>query len=122
MNEAIKLKNKGNELFRKKNYEEALKLYTQAIQLCPPDKRKEMSTFYQNRAACYEHMKQFEQVIHDSTKAIENDKRYVKAYLRRGKGSIHHQSIFFSSINRWSSFSFFQLLHNSDFHVSENKY
>nr|XP_027197095.1 mitochondrial import receptor subunit TOM70-like [Dermatophagoides pteronyssinus] len=85
LNEAIKLKNKGNELFRKKNYEEALKLYTQAIQLCPPDKRKEMSTFYQNRAACYEHMKQFEQVIHDSTKAIENDKRYVKAYLRRGK-------------------------------------
>ncbi|OTF79882.1 mitochondrial import receptor subunit TOM70-like protein [Euroglyphus maynei] len=60
-------------------------MYTEAIQLCPPDKRKEMSTFYQNRAACHEHMKQFEQVIHDSTKAIEYDKHYVKAYLRRGK-------------------------------------
>lgn len=86
MTQALNLKEKGNDLFRQKRYDDAIQQYSDAIQLCPPDKKKDLATFYQNRAACYEHLKQFENVINDCTKAIEFNKQYTKAYLRRGKG------------------------------------
>lgn len=88
MTQALNLKEKGNEFFRQKKYADAIQKYSEAIQLCPPDRKKELSTFYQNRAACYEHLKQFDNVINDSTKAIEYNRQYIKAYLRRGKGLI----------------------------------
>lgn len=61
-------------------------MYDYAIVALPSDRTKELATCYQNKAACYEHLNKFEQVIEDCTKAIENDKLYIKAYLRRGKG------------------------------------
>ncbi|XP_017490960.1 PREDICTED: mitochondrial import receptor subunit TOM70-like [Rhagoletis zephyria] len=81
------LKNKGNEFFRLNKYEDALRMYNEAIAVLPSERTKELATCYQNKAACYEHLKQFDQVIEDCTKAIENDKLYVKAYLRRGKAN-----------------------------------
>ncbi|KAJ6216945.1 hypothetical protein RDWZM_008102 [Blomia tropicalis] len=87
LDKSLELKNKGNECFRLSKYEDALKLYTEAIQICPVDRNKELSTFYQNRAACYENLKQHEKVVEDCSNAIKNDKLYVKAYLRRGKAN-----------------------------------
>ena len=87
LTKALELKNKGNEYFRQGKYDDALKLYSDAIEICPFEKTKELSTFYQNRAACYEHMKKYENVVEDCSKAIEYDKFYIKAYLRRGKGT-----------------------------------
>lgn len=89
MTKALELKSQGNEHFRQGNYTEALKLYTDAITICPLDKPKELATFYQNRAACYEHLKEYENIVSDCSNAIENDKTYIKAYLRRGKGTLN---------------------------------
>ena len=83
---AIELKKEGNKLFGARDYEAAIKLYTEAIAICPPDNKKELATFYQNRAACYEHLKQYDLVIKDCSQAVHYDKLYIKAYLRRGKG------------------------------------
>lgn len=56
LSEAIKKKNEGNEYFHKADYEMALKLYTEAINLCPLDDKIELPKFYQNRAATYENL------------------------------------------------------------------
>ena len=42
--------------FKDGKYIEAVDCYTQAINLCPSEKKEELSTFYQNRAAAYEHL------------------------------------------------------------------
>lgn len=87
LSRAIELKNEGNDFFRKKKFTDAIALYNEAILICPPKFKKELSTFYQNIAACFEGLKQYENVIENSTKAIELDKGYCKAYLRRGKAN-----------------------------------
>ena len=45
------LKQKGNELFSAKSYEEAAAMYSKAIEAVPDD-----AVFYNNRAACYANM------------------------------------------------------------------
>ncbi|KAL1023424.1 hypothetical protein UPYG_G00040650 [Umbra pygmaea] len=47
-------KNKGNKYFKAGKYEQAIQCYTEAINLCPPDNKTDLSTFYQNRAAAFE--------------------------------------------------------------------
>lgn len=49
-------KNKGNKYFKVGKYEEAIKCYDEAIEICPPDSKTDLSTFYQNRAAAYEQL------------------------------------------------------------------
>uniref|UniRef100_A0A4W5K8D6 Uncharacterized protein n=1 Tax=Hucho hucho TaxID=62062 RepID=A0A4W5K8D6_9TELE len=45
-------KNKGNKYFKAGKYEQAIQCYTDAIGLCPTENQTDLSTFYQNRAAC----------------------------------------------------------------------
>ncbi|XP_075224897.1 translocase of outer membrane 70 [Lycorma delicatula] len=82
---ALGLKNSGNTFFKKKNYEDAIRCYTEAIEICPENEKSNLATFYQNRAAAYEHMQNFEAVIKDCSGALEQDPKYVKALLRRAK-------------------------------------
>ena len=49
-------KSKGNKYFKGQEYEKAIKCYTDAIELCPPDKHADISTYYQNRAAAHEQL------------------------------------------------------------------
>ena len=79
-------KSKGNKLFKDSKYNEAIDCYTKAINDCPEDKSEELSTFYQNRAASYEMLRKYKQVIEDCDKAIQLNNRYVKALVRRAKG------------------------------------
>ncbi|XP_069060849.1 mitochondrial import receptor subunit TOM70 isoform X2 [Pleurodeles waltl] len=78
-------KNKGNKYFKAGKYEQAIQCYTEAIGLCPSEKKVDLSTFYQNRAAAYEQLQKWEDVIQDCTKAVELNPRYVKALFRRAK-------------------------------------
>lgn len=48
------LKNKGNDFFKKGDYEEAINYYTKAIGLNPND-----ASYYCNRAACYMKLKKY---------------------------------------------------------------
>jgi mitochondrial import receptor subunit TOM70 len=54
LEKAIQVKNNGNKYFQQSNFEESIKCYSQAIELCPKDDCIELPKFYQNRAAAYE--------------------------------------------------------------------
>ncbi|XP_055939690.1 mitochondrial import receptor subunit TOM70-like [Argiope bruennichi] len=78
-------KDKGNKLFKEGQFDKAIECYTSAIEICPIDRGEDLATFYQNRAAAYENLKNFEAVINDTTKAVEYNKSYLKALYRRAK-------------------------------------
>ena len=88
LEQATQYKNEGNVNFKKGLYEEAIKLYSLAIDTCPRTSQTDLSTFYQNRAAAFEQLKKWAEVRDDCTKALELNSRYVKALHRRSRA--HH--------------------------------
>ena len=82
---AVEIKNQGNKFFQQGKFEEAAKCYSEAIDLCPASDKQELPKFYQNRAAAYENLKQYEKVIDDCTAALKVDPTYTKALMRRAK-------------------------------------
>lgn len=56
LKKALAYKGEGNKYFKSGKYAEAIKCYDSAIEICPKDKKLDLSTFYQNRAAAYEQM------------------------------------------------------------------
>eukprot|EP01083_Nonionella_stella_P131833 400781_1 len=86
--EADSLKLKGNELFKQKKYDEAIVMFSQAIEWNPIN-----AILYNNRAACYCAMdvnKYLTIAVMDVARAIELDLRYTKAYGRLAW--IYHQT------------------------------
>ncbi|KAJ7378009.1 Mitochondrial import receptor subunit TOM70 [Desmophyllum pertusum] len=81
--QATKLR--GNKYFKGGKFDKAIECYTEAINLCPEDSKTELATYYQNRAAAYEQQKNYEQVLADATKAIELNKKYSKAFMKRAR-------------------------------------
>ncbi|KAK6795696.1 hypothetical protein RDI58_009151 [Solanum bulbocastanum] len=72
-------KEKGNQAFKEKQWQKAIGFYTEAIKL-----NGNSATYFSNRAAAHLEMRNFLQAEADSSKAIDLDKKNVKAYLRRG--------------------------------------
>lgn len=85
LQKAQKYKNEGNAQFKMGKYDEAIVLYNKAIDTCPKENTEDLATFYQNRAAAYEHLRKFSAVKADCTKALELNPRYAKALLRRAR-------------------------------------
>ncbi|KAF5657432.1 mitochondrial import receptor subunit tom-70 [Fusarium circinatum] len=82
---AAKLKQAGNKAYGDKSYNKAIDLYSKAI-LCKAD-----PVFYSNRAACHSAMSEWDQVIEDTTAAINMDPEYVKAINRRATAYEHQK-------------------------------
>ncbi|XP_068623400.1 protein unc-45 homolog B [Battus philenor] len=82
--EAENYKNKGNEAFKSENYQEALSLYTKAINLSEKDSRKR-ATFLKNRAAAYLKIKEYAKVIKDCDEALQIIPEDPKALFRRAQ-------------------------------------
>jgi len=82
---ALDLKLKGNELFKKTEFEGALDLYNQAIHSCPPHRMSELGIMHQNRAATFERMEKLELAIEDCNASLKCNNRYGKALERRSK-------------------------------------
>ncbi|KAI4175776.1 MAG: hypothetical protein LQ343_001389 [Gyalolechia ehrenbergii] len=80
---ATKLKVAGNKAYGDKSYNDAIDLYGKAI-LCKPD-----PIFYSNRAACYNALGNWDQVVEDTTAALALDSEYVKALNRRANAYEH---------------------------------
>jgi serine/threonine-protein phosphatase 5 len=76
--DAVGLKNKGNEAFKNKDWPTAIEYYTKAIDL--DDKQ---AAFYTNRAQANIKLEAYGYAIADATKAIEIDPQFAKAYYRR---------------------------------------
>ncbi|KAK4506070.1 hypothetical protein PRZ48_004035 [Zasmidium cellare] len=76
--DAVALKNKGNEAFKAKDWPSAIEWYDKAIEANPNE-----PSFYTNRAQAHIKMEAYGYAIADATKAIELNPDFVKAYYRR---------------------------------------
>ncbi|KAK7398796.1 hypothetical protein VNO78_09969 [Psophocarpus tetragonolobus] len=72
-------KEKGNQAYKDKQWQKAIGFYTEAIKLCGDN-----ATYYSNRAQAYLELGSYLQAEADCTKAINLDKKNVKAFFRRG--------------------------------------
>ncbi|CAE7500374.1 SGT2, partial [Symbiodinium microadriaticum] len=72
----------GNAAVGKKDYEEAVQLYSEAISFSPGGANSHI--YYGNRAAAYCHLNRYELAAADCEAAIALNSSYVKAYSRLG--------------------------------------
>ncbi|CAI5716045.1 unnamed protein product [Hyaloperonospora brassicae] len=72
-------KKRGNDFFRAKNYEEAIREYSLGIDNEPT------ATLYSNRSAAYCALGHFERARRDAEEAIALDADWAKTYSRKGK-------------------------------------
>lgn len=75
------LKDKGNEYFKRKEFEEAINYYNFALSL------KEDPIFYSNRSACYVSLNKLDKVVEDTTSALKLKPDYSKCLLRRASAN-----------------------------------
>ncbi|WWC72734.1 uncharacterized protein I206_106698 [Kwoniella pini CBS 10737] len=75
------LKDRGNKLYSKKDFQKAVECYTKALEVSI---RKD-AVFYSNRAACYTNFSppEYAKCVADCDEALKLDKTYVKALKRR---------------------------------------
>ncbi|XP_031561441.1 dnaJ homolog subfamily C member 7-like [Actinia tenebrosa] len=73
-------KAEGNKEYAKKNYDQAVRLYTEAIELAP-----DVATFYGNRSAAYMMLMKYDKALEDSLMAIKLDNSFVKGHYRVAK-------------------------------------
>jgi len=85
LDKALDIKIKGNELYKKNEFEQALQLYTEAIEACPPHRQVELAVIYQNRAATNERLERLEEGIRDCDESLKLNNKYGKALDRRSK-------------------------------------
>ena len=71
---ALNLKDKGNDAFKRKKYEFAEKLYSEALQL-----NLDSRPLWTNRAICRNTMKKHEDALADCLSAISIDPKCTKA-------------------------------------------
>lgn len=73
------MKEKGNEEFKKGNYEKAIEFYTYATEMDPSN-----HVFYTNRAMCYAAMKKWDKSLRDAETSIKYKKDWEKGHYRKG--------------------------------------
>lgn len=77
---AAEHKERGNNYYQEGKYEEALKQYTRAIIKDPNE-----ATYFTNRALCHVNLKRWESAIEDCRKALDLDRKNIKANYYLGK-------------------------------------
>ncbi|CBK22282.2 uncharacterized protein [Blastocystis hominis] len=79
-------KAEGNEHFKASRFTQAIQSYTKAIESVGenPPMSDVLLACYNNRAACYQQLGNYEAVVEDSTWVLEHDPKNIKALLRRG--------------------------------------
>jgi len=70
-------KEEGNQLYKLKQYRDALNKYSEAIDLCP-----QCVSFYGNRSACYLMLGQPRQALEDARNSIKLDPDFTKGWTR----------------------------------------
>jgi len=77
--EAEKYKEKGNDEFKKGNYDKAIEFYTYATEMDPKN-----HIYLTNRSMCYAQMKKWDKSLRDADKSITLNKGWEKGFYRRG--------------------------------------
>lgn len=88
LSQANASKLEGNELYAAGKYEEALSCYSSALEFSSDHESSNeiRAMCYSNSAMCHLQLKQYEEAVEQSTKALELNPTYVKAFLRRAQG------------------------------------
>ncbi|KAI1293545.1 DnaJ -like protein subfamily C member 7 [Halotydeus destructor] len=73
-------KDEGNKWYKQGKYNEAVRCYSEAIDLAP-----HVSSFYGNRCACYMMVNKFKLALEDAQKSVKIDNTFVKGYVREAK-------------------------------------
>lgn len=76
------LKFRGNAAINAKDYEEAIRLYTEALSLTSDGPNSHV--YHSNRAAAYCHMNKYQEAVDDCEACLSMCPDYVKAYSRLG--------------------------------------
>lgn len=69
--------------FPEKDYENAIKFYSEALDLNPSN-----AIYYSNRSLAYLRTECYGYALADATKALEVDKNYIKGYYRRATSNM----------------------------------
>ena len=83
---ALKLKEKGNDAFKRKKYEVAEKFYSEALQL-----NLDSRPVWTNRAVCRNTMKKHEDALADCISALSIDPKNTKKGIQSMKSRSHWQ-------------------------------
>lgn len=73
-------KNLGNDQYKAQNYQMALKLYSDAIGLCP-----DTAAYYGNRSACHMMLGNYKSALNDARTSVQIDDKFEKGYARVAK-------------------------------------
>jgi len=76
-------KEEGNQLYKAKNYRDALAKYSTAIELGPS-----VAAYYSNRAACYLMLGQPTKGLEDAKTCVEKDPAFTKGWARLARCSV----------------------------------
>ncbi|XP_057686912.1 mitochondrial import receptor subunit TOM70-like isoform X2 [Corythoichthys intestinalis] len=76
---------KGINYFNAAKYQNAIHCFTEAIELCPTERKRDLSEFYHNRAGAYEQKMKWTEVVKDCTEALTRNPHYTTAFLKRAK-------------------------------------
>lgn len=79
-----KKKEEGNEAYKLCRFQEACKLYTEALEIDPLNKKTNAKLYF-NRATAFARLTKTKEAIADCTAALNLDDTYLKALLRRAK-------------------------------------
>uniref|UniRef100_A0AAQ4NYH4 Serine/threonine-protein phosphatase n=1 Tax=Gasterosteus aculeatus aculeatus TaxID=481459 RepID=A0AAQ4NYH4_GASAC len=82
-NDAELLKEKANTYFKEKDYDNAIKYYSEALEVNPTN-----AVYYSNRSLAYLRTECYGYALADATKALEIDKNYIKGYYRRATSNM----------------------------------
>lgn len=84
MKKIEKLKEEGNQFFKKKDYENASSKYKLAIDKCDQSKHSELlSKLYSNLCVCQMNLNQLTDALKSSEECISNNPSWIKGYLRK---------------------------------------
>ena len=75
---AVAKKDAGNEHFKNQEYEKAIELYSEAIELNPTE-----PTFYTNRSIAYFRTEAYGYALEDANKSIQLNPNFFKGHYRR---------------------------------------
>ena len=79
-----RMKEEGNAHFKASEYQQAVDVYTQALEVDPSNKVTNSKIFH-NRALSHIHLKQYAAAIADASRALELDPSYTKARKTKAK-------------------------------------
>lgn len=97
---AQKFKSSGNEYFKKRDYQNALKYYSFALSSTPVEESIFKSKILANRAACYLKLEMWEDVIRESSDCLKIEPDYMKAALRRAE-AYEKMEDYIQSVEDW---------------------